>query len=118
MTVYFISNGRGQVKIGHTDDPAARLAQLQVASVQPLTIVRLADGGAAAERWLHRRFSLQRVRGEWFDFTADMLSVQVPDETPAHAAPVERYRSTAAFLRAADGLGILTDELRHSLGVA
>ena len=92
--VYFIQDQRGAVKIGHATDPASRLCQLQVGNAGPLRFIRIIDGGASTERWLHRRFEHLKLRGEWFQFDTAMLNVIPPDELPQRAIEKPRLRLT------------------------
>jgi hypothetical protein len=62
------------VKIGFTEtgrrvhkEPALkRLSGLQVGTWRDLVLVAYCDGTRRDERSIHRRFSEQRIRGEWF----------------------------------------------------
>ena len=79
MAVYFIRAGEdGPVKIGHATDVLARLADLQVAHHAELKLAREIPGGLAEEAWLHRRFCSLRIRGEWFRFSDEMLTIELP----------------------------------------
>lgn len=80
MAVYFIQDAFGHVKIGHSADPAKRLASLQVGNSAGLYFMRILDGGERTERWLHRRFADRAISGEWFRFHDDMLTIVPPDE--------------------------------------
>jgi hypothetical protein len=83
MTVYFIRAGEGgPVKIGVAGDVASRLAEFQTAHFQTLHIIREMDGDTLAEREMHRRFKHRHIRGEWFEFDPEMLTV-VPDYSRA-----------------------------------
>lgn len=114
MAVYFIRDENNNVKIGHAIDPWKRLQDLQVASPGTLEIIRIVDGGQKVEAWLHRRFAEYRLRGEWFDFRGEMLSVIPPDELPPPPRrPVERYRSIGDRMRDADRLGLLSEKMRQ-----
>jgi hypothetical protein len=55
-------------KIGVSDDPEARLADLQVGSHQPLVLLWKTSGGQGLESALHAYFAPYRIHGEWFDF--------------------------------------------------
>lgn len=33
-----------------------------------------------AERWVHRYFAGARCHGEWFQFTPEMMTIQIPEE--------------------------------------
>lgn len=80
--VYFAQDELTRVKIGYSRNVARRLSGLQVGQASPLRLIRTVDGGAATERWLHRRFSEHRLSGEWFRFVPEMLSITPPDEVP------------------------------------
>lgn len=81
--VYFIqSAGSGLVKIGFTRDIEKRFSALQTGSGNRLLLLRYIDGGLRTERWLHRHYASNRVRGEWFKFCETMLTIVPPDELP------------------------------------
>ncbi|MCG3039187.1 GIY-YIG nuclease family protein [Streptomyces sp. S1A] len=56
------------VKIGVSDDPEERLADLQTGSPVPLVLLWQVLGGQRLESLLHDRFAACRTHGEWFDF--------------------------------------------------
>ena len=56
------------VKIGHTTNVAARLAQLQTGNPYRLEVLGTWPGTFALEQLVHQSFAFQRLRGEWFDF--------------------------------------------------
>ena len=58
--------GTGLVKIGYSNNPSKRLSGLQTASPHDLTLFRVLPGEIEDEHDLHQRFSIHRVRGEWF----------------------------------------------------
>jgi hypothetical protein len=61
---YFISDGRGRVKIGKTEgDPKKRMATLQCGNADELTLLAT---DYTSEGELHRKFAHYHVRGEWF----------------------------------------------------
>lgn len=70
--VYFISNGRGAVKIGQTaSNISIRLAQLQSASPYRLKVCALIDSSdqKRLEREIHKSLKDYRLEGEWFEMT-------------------------------------------------
>ena len=89
-SVYFIQDEFGYVKIGWSVNVAARLSGLQVACPYNLFLIRVIDGGAATEAWLHRKFEAHRVRGEWFRFDEAMMTVVPPDEIPVRKTVKQR----------------------------
>jgi hypothetical protein len=78
--IYVISSATGHLKIGVTNDPYARLAQLQTASPSPLVIEyvgALRTDGFAIEAAAHATLANHRMAGEWFDCPADMAVAAV-----------------------------------------
>lgn len=111
MPVYLIQAGEnGPVKIGFAAHVTIRLADLQSAHYEELRLLRtVSDAGRNVERWLHRQFREQRIRGEWFRFDPAMLTVDVSTvmrvtdprqhELPARRR-VTRTARTASGMRA------------------
>lgn len=72
--VYFISNGRGAVKIGLSNRRMhERLTTLQLHNPDPLTVVAVIPDACpeALEHRLHLDFAERRIRNEWFCLTDD-----------------------------------------------
>lgn len=65
----------GPIKIGITHDVAARLRTLQVGSPYELTLLATVDGTVADEAALHLRLARDRMRGEWFRPTPEVIAV-------------------------------------------
>lgn len=62
------TNDRSKVKIGYTKDIRARLTALQTGNPAHLELLWLCpEGSIAEEKALHRHFSQEHHRGEWFD---------------------------------------------------
>jgi hypothetical protein len=67
MTVYFIGNEVGEIKIEYTTRPIAnRLSDLQVGNPSKLTVLTHCPGSRKDEQELHARFASFRIGGEWF----------------------------------------------------
>lgn len=65
--VYFIKSGDGgPVKVGWSENPQMRLAQLQSAHHETLTLIDAVPGGRDVEAAVHAQLAESRVRGEWF----------------------------------------------------
>lgn len=63
----------GRIKIGHSRDPKRRLAQLQSASHEKLTLLTPSfPAPRFVERELHRVLRKHRVRGEWYSNAEDL----------------------------------------------
>ncbi len=95
MAVYFVQAGEnGPIKIGRAVNPRARIAILQSAHYQTLTILRIIDeGDATTETWLHRQFRSSRIRGEWFHHDPSMLSIEPVLAPPQQRRPIRPIRS-------------------------
>lgn len=62
----YVVRAGSHCKIGITRDLPRRVTELQVGSAHELEVLLAIPGGAEDERWVHERFALYRVRGEWF----------------------------------------------------
>lgn len=68
--VYVAQSAHGHVKIGFSNNPAARLASLQTGSPFPISIVWQEFAGDRAfdiEQQAHAILAPHRMAGEWFD---------------------------------------------------
>lgn len=72
--VYFVQcNGaEGPIKVGLTTAFTRRLARLRLGTPYPLAVIGTVPGGKGLEAALHRRFTAQRISGEWFAFTPEL----------------------------------------------
>lgn len=77
--VYFIQCGddRGPIKIGRGRDVEDRLTSHQIGNPYPLRLLThvYVDDPRKAEWSLHQRFTLSRIRGEWFAWSPDLADV-------------------------------------------
>lgn len=65
--VYFVQNeSTGSIKIGHSQDPSARLVALQVGNESLLVLLGTLSGGHVLEGSTQSRFAKSHIRGEWF----------------------------------------------------
>lgn len=62
------------VKIGITDDPAARPGELQIGNPWELRVLGVKQGTVEDERALHAKYIQQNMVGEWFRPTKELLS--------------------------------------------
>ena len=89
--IYFMRAGdNGPVKIGSARDPAIRLRYFRTGNPEPLSIVRVIEGGRKEERALHQAFRHLRIQGEWFRFDESMLSIEPPALKPKHKPTTPR----------------------------
>jgi hypothetical protein len=73
--VYFLQRiPDGPIKIGWTDDPGRRVAELQTGSAEELMLRALIPGGRAEETQLHEKFASARMLGEWFRPVPELLA--------------------------------------------
>ena len=111
--VYFIQadmpGGRGPIKVGYMGNGEMwrRIKELQTGCPWDLKVIRCTPGTQANERWVHREFGASRMRGEWFQFSADLVEyalalpaaswVQLPTGSAhrprADVVPLARRRS-------------------------
>jgi hypothetical protein len=79
MSVYFIqAKSHSAVKIGIAVDVEKRCKEIQSAHHEELTIIRILDGYRETENWLHCYFADKRIRGEWFTFSEEMMTISPP----------------------------------------
>jgi hypothetical protein len=64
----------GTIKIGYSDNPFARLSQLQMGNSSELSIVSIFKGGREEEYELHQVFASNSVRGEWFKLDDELIN--------------------------------------------
>lgn len=97
MAVYFVRDGGlGYVKIGWAKSVASRVRSLQTSHANRLVILReIDDVDRTLESRLHHRFREQRVRGEWFEFSPEMLTINA-GELPLIGASLEVARNLQA----------------------
>jgi hypothetical protein len=75
--VYFIKNGdQARVRIGFSENHKFRMASLQSANPDNLTLLGTIPGNFKLERKMHRRFDAQRIhpRREWFRIEGSLLT--------------------------------------------
>lgn len=125
MTVYFIMDEGGAIKIGHSiGNPLARLNGLQTGNPRPLKLLVAIPGGREAEQELHQRFAGLRIRGEWFKpdprllgFIEGLLYVYAEEGQPGvRPSAEELYGLEHALVEAAThGIREVLDQLDMSL---
>lgn len=73
--VYLVRAGMdGPFKIGRSTNVPDRVATLQTANHTSLRLVAQLPGGVEVERLLHRRFAPNRLHGEWFEPSPDLVA--------------------------------------------
>ncbi len=102
FSVYVISAEGGHQKVGASRDPLSRMRELQGGQATALSLagaIRVSDRAEAflVEAEAHGLLGLSRVRGEWFDTTADMALKTIRQ---ARASVRERRRREAKRMSA------------------
>ncbi len=64
-----------RIKIGITNNPKGRLADLQRMCPVRLDMLAMIEGGLELERELHSHFDVFRTHGEWFKAEKDLIDV-------------------------------------------
>ena len=73
--IYFIKGKESTlIKIGSTDNVKNRLMGMQTGSPEVLEVLATVPFGLIKEKDLHRRFAADRVHGEWFNPSNDLLN--------------------------------------------
>jgi DNA-binding XRE family transcriptional regulator len=118
----------GPVKIGHSNNPAGRLIDIQIAHYEKIWLLRLFEGGEAEEAMLHMRFADLHIRGEWHSFSRLMLGdvglVEIlPEAAPDKPASLintehETARIGGDFRAARKAMGLTQQQAADGLGVA
>lgn len=98
--LYFIRNETtGNVKIGISKDPEARLRSLQTGSDATLTIMDTFPGNKWCEASLHDEFKALHVRGEWFRFGPELQEFfERCRAERAQWRPVEEYPEITQYV--------------------
>jgi len=81
MSIYFYHLPKQNlVKIGCSSNVNKRLNQLSTGCTEQGVLLRVIEGfGFKAEKWLHEHFKALKVKGEWFNYSEEMLSIEIPD---------------------------------------
>lgn len=73
--IYFLQQGDGgPIKIGYTTDLLARIDTLQTGSPYELKLILCFRGFTQTERELHAKFRKDRMRGEWFSPSEELMA--------------------------------------------
>lgn len=72
--IYFAQRQDGLIKIGRSDNVAARMATLSSKISSQLRVLKVIEGHSTEEFNLHTRFKDIRVFGEWFSPSSDLVS--------------------------------------------
>lgn len=126
MTVYFAQGSdSGLVKIGFSQRTWNRMSEISSGGSDKMGLLRVCPGGRVAEQWVHKQFAELRCHGEWFKFTPEMMTIQIPEEFQSDSDATDKIgpvkyginveerlqssmKSTYAHLRGADKI-VATD---------
>lgn len=108
MTVYFAQGSEsGLVKIGFSQRTWSRVEQISSSGSDKMVLLRVCTGGRVAEQWVHKQFADLRCHGEWFKFSPEMMSIEIPPEFQSDSdvtdkvAPIEYAIDVEGSLRGA-----------------
>lgn len=88
--LYFIQAGEGgPVKIGISETPVRRMANMQVGNHERLRLIAVARVPIDAESDLHARLVKHHVHGEWFRPAPAVLEIAQSYEARGHRAWLE-----------------------------
>lgn len=62
------------IKIGFATNVAIRLSNVRVSSPYPIEVLAVIPGSEIFEAEIHQKFAAQRVQGEWFRPTPEILA--------------------------------------------
>lgn len=95
--IYFIQCGEnGPIKIGQSDNPEERMAQLQTACPYELKMLWVYKNSDWTEIAIHGEFSHERIRGEWYHPSQSILSFI--EEVLVNSYAVETFREGEIFI--------------------
>jgi len=78
MKIYFAEReADGLIKIGFSKDVDRRLRELEVSENSKMLLINQINGNFVVEKLVHAHFDKDRVYGEWFRFSKEMLSFTV-----------------------------------------
>lgn len=74
--IYFLRAGTsGPIKIGTSVNVDSRIATLQTGCPDELRLIARIRGGSGVERMLHQKFDRDRIRGEWFKPSSELVEL-------------------------------------------
>lgn len=98
MSVYFIKAANGRVKIGYSGNLERRVSELL--RMHGGEFLGSMPGDRSVERHFHVLYRRQRLAGEWFESSDDMLAMIAALAVPAMA--VDSIKDVSAKLRHMD----------------
>jgi hypothetical protein len=109
MPIYFLQSA-GSVKIGFSSRIKNRIEEIKTANHKKLKLLAIQEGTVDDEGRLHRQFSKDRIRGEWFRLSPALrsyiaslppppLAMTSKDQQRCILFDAEKLRQKEAFLR-------------------
>lgn len=102
MKVYIIGPRNGPYKIGYSENPSKRLADLQIGNHQKLVMhfEYQSDQARDIELTLHRNLRKRQIIGEWFDESLDVIKAMINGHENLSRKPARIvYRMSAETFR-------------------
>jgi predicted DNA-binding transcriptional regulator AlpA len=111
MKIYFAQSGKnGPIKIGVSDHPTKRIAELNTGSSDPIKILGMRKGSHQDEVFFHKLFKDYHLNGEWFEPVPELLAyidaflIRAPrEEGPPQDEKLWTAKDLAAFLNVKPG---------------
>lgn len=94
-SIYFIQSGNGPIKIGYTTVSQLRFSMLQVGNPEPLKIIKILRGGREEETAIHKKFKRDRLRGEWYIPSPELLKFINDVDDNNLKGKIDRYKIKA-----------------------
>ena len=75
MKIYFAQSGKnGPIKIGLSEHPTKRMADLNRGSSEPVRLLGTRRGDHSEEKFFHKLFKDYKLNGEWFEPVPELLA--------------------------------------------
>jgi hypothetical protein len=98
MLYAVLAPSTGYIKLGYTENETtfkSRLGSLQTGNGDKLVVLKTMDGAPEDEKALHERFAGDRLCGEWFMSSPELLTFLNASEGSPAAAAMGRVRRAA-----------------------
>ena len=98
--IYLISDPKSNaVKIGRSDNPMKRVAELQTGNPNPLTLLSCFAAEATVEQVIHVHLKQYSLNGEWFANCDEVLDIYYTYLTNCRYKPQELFDEAIGLLQ-------------------
>ncbi len=102
--IYFIQAGDdGPIKIGQSDNPEERMAQLQTANASELKLLWVYSGDDWSESDIHNQLTDHLIRGEWFSPDEDIFDLIKNGATCGHTVRLVNFNGKIEAIESFSG---------------